>query len=164
MTMREAPIATGARIPAPGATTVIPTVKTRKNVPMNSTRYFFMGLGPSYGARARERAFFGIAGAPESGVVAHSHGTQDPGGRLRRLHIRPGRNARRHDAAPLRRVGGRAEERRAQGEPRRDPLLRAGRLAVAQGGRPPGSPPRPRARSQEGVRGEGGPVQGLAPE
>src|SRR5208282_6914253 len=42
MTMREAPIARGARPPAPGDMTVLPTVKTRKNVPMNSTRYFFI--------------------------------------------------------------------------------------------------------------------------
>src|SRR5580698_2807970 len=59
MTMSEAPIAIGASGPAPGATTVQPTVKTRKNVPMNSTRYFFifLGLGCEYGGRgpANER-------------------------------------------------------------------------------------------------------------
>jgi hypothetical protein len=42
MTMRHAPIASGARVPAPGAITVLPMVKTRKGVPMNSTTYFFM--------------------------------------------------------------------------------------------------------------------------
>src|SRR5271157_1807853 len=42
MTMSEAPIAIGARGPAPGEMTVHPTVKTRKKVPMNSTRYFFI--------------------------------------------------------------------------------------------------------------------------
>ena len=45
ITIREAPIAIGAKAPAPGEMTVPPTVKTRKNVPMNSTMYFFMGSG-----------------------------------------------------------------------------------------------------------------------
>ena len=36
-------MAIGANAPAPGARTVLPMVKTRKNVPMSSTRYFFMG-------------------------------------------------------------------------------------------------------------------------
>ena len=33
----------GRGLPAPGGMTVLPTVKTRKKVPMNSTRYFFIG-------------------------------------------------------------------------------------------------------------------------
>jgi hypothetical protein len=40
--MRDAPMAMGARAPAPGAMTLLPTVKTRKNVPMNSTIYFYI--------------------------------------------------------------------------------------------------------------------------
>src|SRR3954469_22852842 len=43
MTINEAPMAIGARAAPPR--TVMPTVKTRKKVPMNSTRYFFMGIG-----------------------------------------------------------------------------------------------------------------------
>src|SRR5438094_6263931 len=43
MTINAEPIAIGARLPAPGSITHIPTVRTRKNVPMNSVRYFFIG-------------------------------------------------------------------------------------------------------------------------
>jgi hypothetical protein len=32
----------GARGPAPGSITVLPTVKTRKKVPINSTKYFLI--------------------------------------------------------------------------------------------------------------------------
>src|SRR5580704_17754883 len=64
MTMREAPMASGASAPAPGAITVLPTVKTRKNVPMNSTRYVFIGLpGVDYGpGRGSNERFFVVAG------------------------------------------------------------------------------------------------------
>ena len=48
-------MATGARIPAPGGMTVQPTVKTRKKVPMNSTRYFFMVGGSVRRLSARRR-------------------------------------------------------------------------------------------------------------
>jgi hypothetical protein len=37
MTMSTEPIASGANWPTPGSITVMPMVKTRKNVPMNST-------------------------------------------------------------------------------------------------------------------------------
>ena len=40
ITMRAEPMATGARAPAPGSITTLPIVKTRKNVPMNSTDTF----------------------------------------------------------------------------------------------------------------------------
>src|SRR5215472_16699847 len=42
MTINEAPMASGARYPAPGLITVHPTVNTRKNVPISSTRYLFI--------------------------------------------------------------------------------------------------------------------------
>src|ERR1035437_1231822 len=43
MIISAEPMASGARSPAaPGSMTVMPTVSTRKNVPMNSTRYFFI--------------------------------------------------------------------------------------------------------------------------
>ena len=42
-------MARGASGPAPGAMTVQPMVKIRKKVPMNSTRYFFMGAGEKEG-------------------------------------------------------------------------------------------------------------------
>src|SRR5580658_6491706 len=45
MIMRAEPIAIGASGPALGGITVLPTVKTRKKVPMNSTRHFFIGFG-----------------------------------------------------------------------------------------------------------------------
>src|SRR3990172_8747752 len=40
--MSADPIARGASGPAPGSSTAKPMVSTRKNVPMNSTRYLFM--------------------------------------------------------------------------------------------------------------------------
>jgi hypothetical protein len=49
----EDELASGARSPAaPGSTTVMPTVSTRKNVPMNSTRYFFISPISIVGRRA----------------------------------------------------------------------------------------------------------------
>src|ERR1035438_4938643 len=42
MIISAEPMASGARLPAPGSMTVMPTVSTKKNVPMNSTRYFFI--------------------------------------------------------------------------------------------------------------------------
>src|SRR5882724_2226907 len=42
MTIKAAPMATGARFPAPGSITAMPMARTRKKVPMNSTRYFFI--------------------------------------------------------------------------------------------------------------------------
>src|ERR1700690_4605324 len=51
MIINAEPMASGARSPtAPGSMTVMPTVSTRKNVPMNSTRYFFIS-GISIGER-----------------------------------------------------------------------------------------------------------------
>src|SRR5664279_4156146 len=44
MIINAEPMASGARLPAPGSMTVMPTVKTKKNVPMNSTRYFFISM------------------------------------------------------------------------------------------------------------------------
>src|SRR5271157_3650505 len=138
MTMSAAPIATGASGPAPGAMDVAPTVKTRKNVPMNSTRYFFIrwgGVGAhSTGRGGANERFFGVAGGADSGVVAHSDANTDPRGRLQRLHLRPGRNAGRHDAAALPGLGGGAAQRGAQGPPRRELLLRARRGALQAGG------------------------------
>src|SRR2546428_2923924 len=49
MTINADPMAIGARLPAPGSMTHIPTVRTRKNVPMNSVRYFFIGLNVRFG-------------------------------------------------------------------------------------------------------------------
>src|SRR6266404_562784 len=49
MTINADPIAIGARLPAPGSMTHIPTVRTRKNVPMNSVRYFFIGQRVRFG-------------------------------------------------------------------------------------------------------------------
>jgi hypothetical protein len=37
--LRIDPMAIGASGPAPGSITVLPTVKTRKKVPINSTKY-----------------------------------------------------------------------------------------------------------------------------
>ena len=48
--MSDAPMASGASV-AP-LRTAMPTVNTRKNVPMNSTRYFFMGGGGGWKADA----------------------------------------------------------------------------------------------------------------
>src|ERR1700693_2935252 len=45
MTMSEAPIASGAMTPAAPGMTVQPTVRTRKNVPINSAMYLFIALG-----------------------------------------------------------------------------------------------------------------------
>jgi hypothetical protein len=46
MIIRDEPIASGARrVAASGLFTVIPTVNTRKNVPINSTTYFAIGIG-----------------------------------------------------------------------------------------------------------------------
>ena len=43
MIISAEPMASGGRkLSRRGAMTVMPTVRTRKNVPMNSTRYFFM--------------------------------------------------------------------------------------------------------------------------
>src|SRR6516165_1432399 len=44
MTMSDAPMASGAMAARSGLFTVMPTVKTRKNVPMNSTTYLAMGI------------------------------------------------------------------------------------------------------------------------
>src|SRR6266849_3883925 len=49
MIINADPIAIGARLPAPGSMTHIPTVRTRKNVPMNSVRYFFIGENVRFG-------------------------------------------------------------------------------------------------------------------
>jgi len=59
-------MAIGASGPAPGEITVAPTVKTRKKVPMNSTRYFFIGVSRAlWGTVAPERVFFGVADGAE---------------------------------------------------------------------------------------------------
>src|SRR5947208_1427788 len=50
MTINADPIAIGARFPAPGSMTHIPMVRTRKNVPMNSVRYFFIGQNVRFAA------------------------------------------------------------------------------------------------------------------
>src|SRR5438876_704299 len=52
MTMSEAPIASGAMTPAAPGMTVQPTVRTRKNVPINSAIYLFIAFG------------LGVGGAP----------------------------------------------------------------------------------------------------
>src|ERR1035441_4382985 len=44
MIINAEPMAIGAKLPASGLMTHIPTVKTRKNVPMNSAKYFRMGM------------------------------------------------------------------------------------------------------------------------
>src|ERR1035438_4609284 len=75
---------------------------------------------------SRERAFFGVAGRADSGVVAHSDANTDPRGKLQRLYLRPGRNAGGHDAAPLLRLGECAAQRRHEGPAGRELLLRAG--------------------------------------
>src|SRR5213083_1147598 len=49
MTINADPIAIGARLPAPGSMTHIPMVRTRKNVPMNSVRYFFIDRKVRFG-------------------------------------------------------------------------------------------------------------------
>src|SRR6476469_5629352 len=58
MTIRAAPIASGAITPDAAGMTVQPTVRTRKKVPMNSATYFFIlvlwiGEGSDQIARAR---------------------------------------------------------------------------------------------------------------
>ena len=42
ITIKTAPMAMGAKLPASGLMTHMPMVSTRKKVPMNSTMYFFM--------------------------------------------------------------------------------------------------------------------------
>src|SRR5438445_650026 len=49
MTMSEAPIASGAMTPAAPGMTVQPTVRTRKNVPINSAIYLFIAFGLGVG-------------------------------------------------------------------------------------------------------------------
>src|SRR4029450_1771327 len=46
MTIKAEPMASGGITPAAPGITVQPIVSTRKNVPMNSVRDLFMGLGP----------------------------------------------------------------------------------------------------------------------
>jgi hypothetical protein len=45
MIIKADPIASGARVEASGDFTVIPTVNTRKNVQINSTTHFAIGIG-----------------------------------------------------------------------------------------------------------------------
>jgi hypothetical protein len=44
MIIKADPIASGASALAPGSSTVNPTVATRKNVPINSTKYFIIAF------------------------------------------------------------------------------------------------------------------------
>src|SRR5690349_9483995 len=61
--MRAEPIARGAMAPASGLRTVAPMVRTRKKVPMNSTRYFFIRAIPPSGTLA-----VGHPPGPEQGL------------------------------------------------------------------------------------------------
>jgi hypothetical protein len=59
MIINAEPMATGASAPALAPMTVMPTVMAKKNVPMNSTRYFFINLGsPTFAQLNPARAFF----------------------------------------------------------------------------------------------------------
>jgi len=82
--MRIEPIATGAR--AAPERTAAPTVKTRKKVPMNSTRYFFMWVKRWFGYwmnLKRCRAARGLGGrarlmSPRSGITRCPQRAQEP--------------------------------------------------------------------------------------
>jgi hypothetical protein len=59
MQARTIPMATGAMAPAPGSlTAAIPTVNTRKKVPINSTMYFFIYIA-SLLVQTQERQVIG---------------------------------------------------------------------------------------------------------
>ena len=57
MTIRAEPIASGASAAASGLFTVMPTVKTRKNVPMNSTTALAIETGIIHASKTRVREF-----------------------------------------------------------------------------------------------------------
>src|ERR1700741_2364647 len=112
MTIREAPMAMGASGPAPLSITVQPMVRTRKKVPISSTRYLFIFVskervktrgGEKFGRRhawaevqrdtghvARKREI----SARESGPYSMQSGTGRPaisaGGPVRRNKARGG--------------------------------------------------------------------------
>src|SRR5690348_11430362 len=72
MIINAEPMASGASAPAPGSMTVIPTVMTRKNAPMNSTRYFFIGLKVALMAGRRLCDTAGLGERKNAVVIAFS--------------------------------------------------------------------------------------------
>src|ERR1035437_6635976 len=68
MIINAEPMASGASAPAPGSMTVMPTVRTRKNVPMNSTRYFFISKNLPQCGRKLMQARFGLRAEKQTGA------------------------------------------------------------------------------------------------
>src|SRR5665647_314621 len=69
MIISAEPMASGAKLPMlPGSTTLMPTLRTRKNVPMNSTRYFFISKNLPQCGRKLMQARFGLRAEKQTGA------------------------------------------------------------------------------------------------